>query len=152
MKKIIAIAGILMSIAVNGQTATACLTKAQQSEGKLVRFHWDWSRPEWYTVKLRVVSNQYHWSNMPAPPQAVYVVRESTAMTSNGVMLKSYGEDWVEYGGVLINPFNDSAYVVEHINSWVKCGYYSNVHMDVRIYSTLPPVGTLIDRGQYWLN
>lgn len=160
MKKIIALVFAVLSLVSAKSQQIYCLRAPLSQNGNLVKFIWNKPTTEsqaamisdWHMLTIRLVSNQYNWNSMTEPPQTVRVLRDVTAMTTKGVMLKSYGENWVEYGGAFINPLNSSAYVMSEEYQWAKCGYFANVHILVKVYTTLPPVGRLIDQGQAWLN
>lgn len=96
--------------------------------------------PDWLSYSWFFNPHKRNWL-ATFPKQAMHMVLTVTKISYTGKMV---------VGGETATIIPGNVYNFEH--QIEGCGQWANAHIDVRLYSTLPPIGTQMDRAQYWLN
>lgn len=144
--KSLVLALVASSISVSAQS---CLSNCNIQQGdpinSFVYIQKDMT-PEWFNIWIKFNSFGNRFSAVGYPEQPVYWRVDITKMNLNGTMTTEFKSGWLEAPGFFTQP----SFTVE--THFQRCGYFSNVQVTGRVYTTLPPVGTQIGIGNAWLN
>lgn len=102
--------------------------------------------PEWYNITFVFYNTWQRFLNVGQTAQPVYWRVDITRMMLNGTINSDFRGGFIEAPGFFTLRVRSFETHIE------KCGYYANVHLVARVYTTLPPVGTQIGIANVWLN